>query len=187
MPAQGDHLTYEEFGEAFIFATVTPERVVGAVRRVAGETVSLGPMRAGPAGTATVTARGTIGEPIADEIKPNPLTYSVRLPVSLSIEVRVGAVGRFDASGEIELRLKVRTVRPLAIVIDVERVHPSNVRFAIEAHGMQSRLLQRAGDVEGELREQAARYVNEQTARPEAARYMRIELPALIESAWSSF
>jgi hypothetical protein len=160
--------------------------VVGAIKRVAGDSVSLGPLRAGPAGAAVVTARGTIGEPIADEIKPNPLTYAVRLPVSLSIEVRVGAVGRFGAEGEIELRLGVRTVNPLAILIDVEPVHPSDVRFAIEARGVQSKLLQRAGDVEGELRQHAARYVNEQTSRPEAARFMRIELLPLIEASWNS-
>jgi hypothetical protein len=185
MRAQGE-LSYESFGEAFIFATVTPERVVAAVKRIAGDTVSLGPLRAGPAGAASVTAHGTIGDPEADEIGSNPLTYAVRLPVSLSLVVRVGAVGRFEATGSIGLRLDVRTVSPLAIVIDVAPVDPSDTSFKISSRGVQSRVMQRAGDVAGELSLHAARYVNEQINRPEASRFTRIDLLPLIESSWSS-
>ena len=99
---------------------------------------------------------------------------------------RVGTTGRFDATGEIEVRLSVRTEMPLAIVIDVHPVLPSDVRFDIRARGVQSKLLQRAGDVEGELRQRAAAYVNEQIGRPDAAHYTRIELGPLIEGAWSN-
>lgn len=179
-------LSYESFGEAFIFATVTPERVVAAVKRIAGDSVSLGPLRAGPAGAAVVTATGTIGEPVADEIGSNPLTYSVRLPVSLSLVVRVGAVGRFEATGSIGMRLSVRTVSPLAIVIDVAPVEPSDVSFDISSRGVQSRVMQRAGDVAGEVAVHAARYVNEQIDRPSASRFKRIDLLPLIEASWNS-
>lgn len=182
MPAK--ELDYRDFGEAFVLAAVTPERVVGAVKRIAGDRVELGPLRAGPAGAALVRAKGIIGEPIADEIGGDLLAYQVRLPVDVDIEARVGAVGHFRAEGEIELRLTVRIVQPLALVIDVQPVQNHDVRFAIKARGMQSRLLQRAGDVEGELKVHAAAYVNEQISRPEAARYTRIELLPMIEKVW---
>ncbi len=179
-------LSYHAFGEALILTAVTPERVIDAVKRLAGDSVSLGPIRAGPAGAAVVNARGSIGEPVAEELPAELLTYSVRLPVELALDVRVGATGHFEASGDIDLRLVVRTVRPLAIVIDVDPVAPGDVNFTIRARGVQSRLLQRAGDVEGELRVHTASYVNQQIARPEATRYTRIDLVSVIDKTWSS-
>ena len=180
------NLSYHAFGEAFVWNAVTPERVVATVAKLAGDSVEIGPLRAGPAGAASVKARGSIGTPVADEIPSDLLTYSVRLPVDLSLEVRVGAVGYFEASGEIELRLAVRTVEPLTIVIDVDPVKPSDARFAISSRGVQSKLLQRAGDVQGQLREHAAAYVNDQLSRSDALRYMQIDLLPLIESTWTS-
>lgn len=185
MPAKpSEPLSYGEFGETFILCTVTPSRVVQAVQRIAGNSVALGPLRAGPLGSATVEAKGRIGAPVAEETGSDPLRYAVRLPVDMDIEVRVGAHGHFRATGEIELRMTVRTLSPLTIVIDVDTVAPADARFGIHAVGVQSRLLQRAGDVEGELRRHAASYVNERINRPEAARFTRIELEPLIEMAW---
>jgi hypothetical protein len=174
--------SYQAFGEALILTAVTPERVIDAVKRLAGDSVSLGP--AGPARAAVVHARGAVGEPVAEELPGDLLAYSVRLPLELALDVRVGATGHFEANGDIDLRLVVRTVRPLAIVIDVEPVAPGDVNFTIRARGVQSRLLQRAGDVEGELRMHTASYVNQQITRPEAARYTRIDLVPVIDQTW---
>lgn len=183
MPA----LSYGEFGEAFIFTAVSPERVTATVKKIAGDSVVLGPIRAGPAGAATVLVRGTIGEPVAEEICAEPLTFSVTLPIDVRLRVRVGATSRFRGTGSIRLTLTARTVTPLALVIDVATVSPSDVHFDVEATGVQSRLLQRAGDVEGQMRAHAAAYVNEQTRRPDIARYTRIELLPLIEKTWADF
>ena len=177
-------LSYRAFGEAFVLSAVTPERVVATVAKLAGDSVEIGPLRAGPGGAASVKAWGSIGMPVADELASDLLAYSVRLPLDLSLEVRVGAVGHFEATGDIELRLSVRTVEPLMIVIDVDPVKPSDARFAISSRGMQSKLLQRAGDVQGQLREHAAAYVNDQVSRSEALRYRQIDLLPLIESTW---
>ena len=179
------HLDYRAFGEAFVFRAVTPERVVNAVGRIAGEVVELGPIRAGPGGRATVNARGRIGEPEADEVKPDPLTYSVRLPVDVSLDVKVGTVHRYDATGTIDLNLTVRTVEPLKIVIDVDPVRPEQVAFHIHAQGVQAKLLGRAGDVDGELRRHTAAYVNERLAHPDTARFTTIDLLPLMEQVWA--
>jgi len=179
-------LAYRDFGEAFVLACVTPERLVDAIRRIAGDKVELGPLRAGPGGAAVVTARGTIGEPIADELGSELLSYSVRLPVDVDLQAKVGAVGRFKATGEITIRLTVRTVRPLAIVIDVHPVTPRDVTFEVVARGVQSRIMALAADIEGEMRIHAAAFVNEQTRRPDAARLTRIDLLPMIEAAWAT-
>jgi hypothetical protein len=160
--------------------------VVEAVARIAGDVVQLGPIKAGPGGTATVLAHGRIGEPEADEAAPDPLTYAVRLPVDVDLEVKVGTVHRYAATGSIELTLTVRTVEPLKIVIDVEPVRPEHVSFRIHAQGVPARLLGRAGDVDGELRRHTAAYVNERTGHPETARYTTIDLLPLMEQVWAN-
>jgi len=168
-------VTYAEFGENFVVATVSPERVSSAIRRIAGDTVELGPLRAGPGGAATVRAKGTIGEPRTEELDTDLLSFSVRLPVELH-----------DATGEIELHLTVLTLDPPALMIEVDPVEPSHVHFEIRSKGFQARVLERAGDVEGELRRQVAAFVNQQVASPDARRYACVELMPLIESAWET-
>ena len=180
------HLDYRAFGEAFVYRAVTPERVVEAVARIAGETVELGPIRAGPGGTASVLARGRIGEPEADESASDPLTYSVRLPVDVALEVKVGTVHRYNATGTIDLSLTVRTVEPLKIFIDVDPVRAEDAAFNIRSHGVQAKLLGRAGDVEGELRRHTAAYVNERMNHPDTVRYTTIDLLPLMEQVWAS-
>jgi hypothetical protein len=177
---------YREFGEAFICRAVSPERVVEAVRRIAGDVVELGPLKAGPGGRATVTAKGHIGEPEADEASSDPLTYAVRLPVDVSLRVKVGTVSHYDATGTIDLTLATGLVRPLGVIIDVRPVRPEDVHFRIDAKGMPAKLLGRAGDVDGELRRHTADYVNEQISSPAAARLTRIDLLPLIETVWAT-
>ena len=179
-------LDYRSFGEAFIYRAVTPERIVDAVSRIAGDEVKLGPIKAGPGGRATVNAWGRIGEPEADEAASDPLVYSVRLPVDVSLEVKVGTVSRYRASGAVDLRLAVRTAEPLRIVIDVEPVRPEHISFRVDAHGVQAKLLGRAGDVDGELRRHTAVYVNERISDPATSRFTNIDLLPLIEEVWSA-
>lgn len=178
-------MDYRAFGEAFVYRAVTPERVVEAVNRIAGDSVELGPIKAGPGGRATVHARGRIGEPEADEDAADPLVYSVRVPVDVGLEVKVGTVHRYSASGVIVMRLVVRTAAPLNIVIDVEPVSPDDVDFDIEARGVQARLLGRAGDVHGELRRHTAAYVNDRISAPETSRFTNIDLVPLMEQVWA--
>jgi len=177
---------YAEFGENFVVAAVSTERVVGAIQRIAGDTVELGPLKAGPGKAATVRAKGTIGEPRAEELDTDLLSFSVQLPVELHLDVKVGTTTAFDATGEIELHLTVRTLDPPALMIEVDPVEPQHVHFEIRSKGLQARVLERAGDVEGELRRQAAKFVNDQVASKDAQRYARIELMPLIERVWET-
>ena len=181
----GDHLDYRRFGEAFILNAVTPERIVDAVARIAGDVVELGPIKAGPGGRATVNARGRLGEPSADEAGAEPLAYEVRVPVDVSLEVEVRGVNRYDATGHIPLRLEVRAVEPLAIVIDVQPVRAADIEFDIHARGVQAKLLGRAGDVAGELRRHTADYVNERISHPDTSRFTVIDLLPLIDRVWT--
>ncbi len=176
-----------EFGDAFVLAAVSPERVGEAVRRLAGGDVELGPFRAGPVGAATVRARGRVGDPAVRRVAKEPLRFEVRLPVALRLKVRVGTVSVFEGNGEVRLRLTVTTAEPLAIVIDVEQVTGQDVEFEIRARGLQARILERAGDVAGEVRRGVAAYVNERIAAPDTARYTTIDLVPFMDQVWTSF
>ena len=96
-----------------------------------------------------------------------------------------GAIDARAPQREIELHLTVRTLDPPALMIEVDPVEPSHVHFEIRSKGFQARVLERAGDVEGELRRQVAAFVN-QVASPDARRYACVELMPLIESAWET-
>jgi hypothetical protein len=181
----GKVLDFRAFGEAFIYRAVTPERIVEAVARIAGDVVELGPIKAGPGGRATVFAKGRLGEPEADEAGSDPLVYGVRLPVDVDLEVKVGTTNRYQATGTIDLRMVVRTVEPLSIAIDVDPVTAKDVRFDIQAKGMQAKLLGRAGDVDGELRRHTSDYVNERISAPETSRFTRIDLVPLMDRVWA--
>ena len=70
------HLDYHAFGEAFVYRAVTPERVVEAVARIAGERWSSS-ARSGPGrgGRATVFAHGRMGRRAGGgRVAPDPLT-----------------------------------------------------------------------------------------------------------------
>jgi hypothetical protein len=179
-----DTLSYGDFGEAFVRAAVTPERIVAAVREVAGDTIAVGPLRAGPGGAASVMAKGSVGEPVATEVDGAVLRYRVVIPAALRLNVRFGAVARFNAEGEIVLRLSVHLLRPLALVIDVEPVAPADVTFAVTFRGVPARLVHAAADVEGQMRQRTAEYVDGRVAA--AGGLTRFDLLPLIESAWSS-
>lgn len=175
-----------EFGDAFVSAAVSPERVADAVRRLAGGEVEIGPFRAGPGGAATAKARGLVGEPVVERVGTGPLRFEVRVPVALRLKVRVGTVSAFEGAGEVRLRMTVTTVEPLAIVIDVERVSPADVRFDVSSRGLQARIVERAGDVAGQLRRYTADFVNERITAPETARYTTIDLLPFMEQVWTS-
>jgi hypothetical protein len=177
-------LDYRAFGEALILQAVTPERTVAAVTRIAGTAVDLGPISAGPGGRATVAAHGHIGGPVADEAGSDPLVYAVHLPIEVDLEVKIGRVQRYAASGAIDMRLTVRTVDPLAIVIDVDPVRPEHVTFVVEPEDLTARLLGRAGHIDGELRRRTAAYVNEQVSAPAAARFRNVDLLPIIQKVW---
>lgn len=177
-------IDYRDFGSAFIVHAVTPERIVEAVTRIAGDSVRLGPIKAGPGGRATVHATGRIGEPAADEEGYDPLVYAVRLPVDVDLEVKVGTVNRYAATGTVDMRLTIRAVAPLSLHIDPDPVGPEHVAFDIQAQGVQARLLGRAGDVDGELRRHTADYVNARMSDPDTTRFSRIDLLPIIQRVW---
>ena len=182
-----DHISYGEFGVRFVHEAVTDERVADAIAAIAGGSVEVGPLSAGPGGLARAGAKGRIGWPrIRADRDREPVTVAATLPVELDLRVDVaGASHRYRCDLEVALRLVLRTAVPLALVVDVEPVRTADVTVAVEASGVRARVLQRVGNLEDEVRRHVAAFVADRVSSDAAHDARVIELLPLINRAWS--
>ncbi|MGH2730055.1 MAG: hypothetical protein ACRDJI_05535 [Actinomycetota bacterium] len=179
-----DFIPYEQFGVNFVSTAVTPERVKAAVAEVAGDSFQIGPFSAGPAGVAVVKAEARIGAVEIEQLPGTLLTFEAMLPVGLDLEVRVAAVPhRYTGAIRVPLSLSVRTLQPLSLLIEVEPVVAGHVTVHLRSEGMSAGVLQRIGNIDGEVRKQVARVVNERLDSEHARASRRIDVAALIDKA----
>ena len=180
-------LSYAEFGVAFVAQAVTPERVTEVLSRITGDTITVGPVPAGPGGTARATVVGTIAPPRLTQTDVEPLAYGVRLPVSVALSVEVaGSSHRYDGTLEVRFGILVRIEEPLTIVVVPGRVTARDVSCDIGAKGLRAKAIAAIGDLDGELRREVAAYVNERMEGADAMAATHIDLLPLIESAWTA-
>jgi hypothetical protein len=95
-----------------------------------------------------------------------------------------GAKHRFAGDIGIPLGITVHAAPPLTLVIDIDPVRADDIALDLRASGLRSKVIQRIGDVDGELRRQVARVVNERVASEDAARLRTIDILSLIDSSW---
>jgi hypothetical protein len=184
-----ERCSYADFGTAFVRAAVTPERITSVVSDIAGSVINVGPIDAGPGGVAKATASGKIGAAAISVSGDEPLVYCVRLPVDLDIAVDVaGTKTKFSAKAEVPISFEVHTARPLAIVIEPQRVSSRDVVVRkVKSQGIQGKVLAMVGDAEGEMRRHIARYVNSRVDGDDAiTRLTQVDLLPLMEATWPS-
>jgi hypothetical protein len=179
-----DYIPYEQFGVNFVSTAVTPDRVKSAVAEVAGDSFQIGPFSTGPAGVAVVTADARIGVVEIEEVPGSILRFEATLPIDLNLEVRLAAVPhRYSGAVRVPLSLSVRTVEPLSLVIEVEPVVAGDVTVDLRSEGMSAGMLQRVGNIDGEVRKHVVRVVNERLDSEAARASRRIDVAALIDKA----
>jgi hypothetical protein len=178
---------YAEFGAAFVEHAVSPERVTEVLARITGDTITVGPVAAGPGGAARATCTGTLAPPRLRRASAEPLVYAVTLPVTVSLSVDVaGSTHRYDGSLEVRFDITVETHAPLTIVVVPARVSARDVSCDIGAKGLRAKAVAALGDLDGELRREVAAYVNERMEGEDAAAVTRIDLLPVIDSAWAA-
>jgi hypothetical protein len=178
-------LSYAEFGEAFVHAAVTPERICAVIHGITGEAVRVGPMSAGPGGVATANAVGHIAEPSVAVTGHDPLAYAVTLPAKLDVDVTAaGTRHHFDVEATIRITFTVRLVPPLSLCIAPDSPTYENVEVVVHPKGIQARVLARSGVVEREMRKNIARYVR-QRLDTEVAAFSTIDLMQLMHGVAS--
>jgi hypothetical protein len=178
--------TYEEFGELFFRAAVTPDRILGAVDGIAGEPIDFGPMGVGPGRIAQVTAKGQIGEATATELPGVPISYRLVVPVDLDFTVNLQVEKHhFHANVEVPLTVTAHATRDLRIIVDVTPPNPDELDLDLEAEGLRASLLKRIANIDGELRRFVAKYVARELEKPHVVATRVIDVGVSIDVAWA--
>jgi hypothetical protein len=182
-----EQLSYAEFGAAFVAQAVSAERVAEVLARITGDSITVGPLAAGPGGAARATCLGTLAPPVLRRTGAEPLTYDVRLPVTVALSVDVaGSTHRYDGTLEVRFAIEVRTEAPLTLVVVPARVTARDVTCDLAAKGLRAKAVAAIGDLDGEVRREVADYVNARMEGEDAAAVTRIDLVPVIESAWAA-
>ena len=179
------YVTYAEFGEQFFTLAVTTERVVGAVKMLAGQPIDIGPLGVGPGRLVKIKATGSIGTATGESLPGDTVSYRVNLPVELSFEVDLGVeTHRFQARLAVPLVLAARALAGLQVVLDVTPPRADEIGIDLVAQGLRANVLQRVAGIEGEVRRFVAKYVARELEKPYVQRVRTIDVAAAIDMAW---
>lgn len=181
-----EYMSYEQFGVNFISHAVTAERIKASITGLTGSDIVSGPNPAGPGGIASARSVGRVGEV---RVVPEPddlVRFRAVLPIDLDLEIRLGPVtNTFKGLVEVPLSLTVHARQPLTIQIEIRPVTGSDVQADIRPVGAGADLLKRVGNVDGEVRAEVARIVNEKMNTEDAKAARVIDVAALVEDSWS--
>ncbi len=178
-------IDYEEFGERFVAAAVTPARIEAAVAGMAGRGMSIGPFSIGPAGLAGFVAEGNVGKPQIVRNGPH-VTFEVGLPVSLHLTVTLGGKQfRLEAVVEIDLTLHARTADPLLIIIDIPRVRGRDVSLVVRAEAVGNAIDLLMDPIATLVQREVANRVNGMLADPAARRARVFDVEAIMNGVRS--
>ncbi|WP_067667753.1 hypothetical protein [Nocardia miyunensis] len=178
-------IDYEEFGERFVAAAVTPTRIEAAVAGMAGRGISIGPFSIGPAGLAGFVAEGSVGKPQIVRNGPH-VTFEVGLPVSLHLTVTLGGRQfRLEAVVEIDLTLHARTADPLLIVIDIPRVRGRDVSLVVRAEAIGNAIDLLMDPIATLVQREVANRVNAMLTDPGARRARVFDVEAIMNGTRS--
>ncbi len=183
---QATDCSYETFGVRFFEHAVTEERLAGALSGLVGDDIEFGPMGVGPGRVAKVTATGRVRDPVATRTGDRPLTFLVRLPVDLRLNIELGGQAhRFTADLVVPLVLTAHAAEPLTIVVHIEPPSRHDIELRLDADGVRATFLQVVAGVDEEIRRFVAKYVAREVAKPSVRRATVIDVSAHIDAAWS--
>ncbi|RJO75785.1 hypothetical protein D5S18_13450 [Nocardia panacis] len=165
-----DWIGYRDFGRRFFERVVTENRVREVVERLAGRPIEVGPLRAGPRRSATVTVLGAVrvpqvsGRPWDPELGLHQ--FDLILPVGLDITVEVLKANRYRADVEVPLVLTARAAAPLSVVIDVSPPVAADIRVSFRAEGMRAATLGALAGIRRQVAGQVAAVIRRELADP---------------------
>jgi hypothetical protein len=187
-----EQISFEQFGRNFLREVVTTDRVAATIASVVGERIEVGPMAAGPRDAARAIMRGKLagvdvaqadGAAAGQDGEAMRFTAVVRLDCTLAVKAPVLSK-RYRGTLTIPLVLDVRTAPPLRLVIDVAPPSPPDIGVELESGDRSGRLIQVLGNIDGEVRSQAAAEVARRVEAPEARRHREIDVLAMVDDVW---
>jgi hypothetical protein len=186
MPDEAAYCSYDEFGRRFFAHAVNERRILGAVGDLTGSAISFGPVGAGPARIAKVTAEGEIGAATVKRLAGlAEMTFELSVPVDLELHVKIGVDRqRFGAHADVRLRLTARAAEPLLVVIDIDPPTTDDVAVVVRPTGRRGSLLQHVSGMDAEIQRFIVRYVADEIDKPSIRRARRIDIAARMDAAW---
>jgi hypothetical protein len=179
------YVTYEDFGRRFFDYAVSAERIAGAFRRLAGQDFDFGPVGAGPAGLARVSANVGLGEPILQRTHGGIISFVLSIPLTLHLLVDLTVdKSRFDVAGYINLRLAARAATPLRVVIEVDEPTTDDVVINVAPRTLRGSLLRIIADVDQEIKRFIVKYISREINSPAVEAAREIDVAARLDAAW---
>lgn len=181
--SDAEFCSYEVFGRSFFQHAVTIDRIKAGVSGLTGKPVEFGPIGAGPAKIAKVTANGKIGDPSVSRTSVDePLRFLLSIPVDLRFTVSLPATDhRFRADVRIDLKLTARAAEPLRVVIDIDPPDKRDITVALKAEGITSTVLQLVSGMESEIKRFLVRYIGVEIAKPHIREARDVDLVPYVD------
>lgn len=160
--------SYGEFGLEFFRRAVSVQRIEAGVSGLTGKPIEFGPVGAGPARLAKVTARGEIAAPTVTRVDDDePLRFLLSIPVDLRFTVALPATEHhFQADVIVELKLTARAGAPLRVIIDIDPPGRQDVKVKLRAGNIASTVLQIVSGMDYEIKRFVARYISKEIEKP---------------------
>ena len=128
-----------------------------------------------------------IGQATATRLRGERISYRVLVPVDLTFELDLQVEKqRFDAELLVPLTLTAVAHRGVRIFIEATPPTGDEISVELKAKGLRASVVQRVGNVEGELRRFVARYVALELDKPHVRAARVIDVSPAIDEVWAS-
>lgn len=185
--AAGSEISYQDWGSDFFRTAVTSDRILAAVRQLAGRPIEFGPLGVGPGRLAQVTAQGQVGEPACEPLEGDLVTFRILIPAAVEFDLDLQLNKQhFSVDLVIPIVITARGLPGLKIYIEAHPPGPRDLEVSVRAHGLRATVVSIAADIEGEFRKFVAKYVAREIEKPEIAGARTIDVAGRIDGAWRS-
>lgn len=182
-----EEISYQQWGVDFFHEAVSAQRILAAVRGLAGRPIDFGPIGVGPGKLAKVKATGAIGTAAARKLEGEQVRFLLTLPVDLMFELDLGVDKHtFRAAMEIPLLLTAQALPGLRIHVEVTPPSADEVVVRLKAVGLRASVVSKVANVEGELKRFVAKYVAKEVSREDIADARLIDVAGRINGAWAT-
>ncbi|MDT5008123.1 MAG: hypothetical protein QOJ24_5299 [Mycobacterium sp.] len=180
-------LTPEQFTHLVLLAAAPPDRVGEVVASLVGDHLTIGPLRVGPGGMASASARGTRGQVCVDKCCDDSGRQIITVPIALWIDVRLaGQIVRYRGEVEVQIRFRLRLDPPCVVTVELEQLQEQHVRTTVDPVSVGARLIGWVGGVDEVVAEQVLCYVRDLMSGPEFDAALHIDVNALMKRAWDA-